>query len=108
MAVKSQERAYDELDRLREESREKRKKVKTPRELSATMKRASTAIQKAVKSRRKVVRIQTRRNIKVRMEASDVLSFTSGGKTLYKSFPGASIKNVKKTKNGYEIRFKGT
>ncbi len=108
MAVKSQERACEELDRLREESREKRKKVKTPRDLSATMKRASGAIQKAVKSRRKVARIQMRRNVKVRMEASDVLSFTSSGKTLYKSFPRANIKNVKKTKRGYEILFKGT
>ena len=108
MVAQKRARLDEDLRKLMSESPEKRRAKRVPAEVSGALKRVTESIEKSVKTRKRVARVQLRKDIKLLRVAPDVLAMSAAGVTLHKSFERVKIKSVKKTKRGYEIQLIGT
>ncbi len=86
----------------------KRRARSTSSEVSKTLKRVVKSVERAAKTGKKKARIRMKKNFELRAVASDVIALKTSKTTLYKSFERIRIDKIKKIKQGYEIRLRGT
>ncbi len=108
MVAQKRARLEEDLRNLTSQDPEKRRAKRVPPQASGALKRVTESIEKSVKTRKRVARVQLRKDIKLLRVAPDVLALSAAGVTLHKSFERVKIKSVKKTKRGYEIQLIGT
>ena len=106
--IQQQTRWELELRRNFLRSPEKRGTRRVPTEVSKTLDRVVKAVERAAKTGKSVARVRMKKNFELQAVASDVIALKTAETTLYKSFGQVRIKNIKKTRQGYEIRFRGT
>lgn len=97
-----------ELRRCFPRASEKREALSTPSEVSKTLERVVKSVERAAKTGKKKARIRLKKNFELRAVASDVVALKTSKTTLYKSFERIRIDKIKKIKQGYEIRLRGT
>ncbi|MEA1904705.1 MAG: hypothetical protein U9M97_02345 [Candidatus Hadarchaeota archaeon] len=66
------------------------------------------SVERAAKTGKKKARVRMKKNFELRAVASDVIALRTPKTTLYKSFERIRIDKIRKIKQGYEIRLRGT
>lgn len=86
----------------------KRRARSASSEISKTLERVVKSVERAAKTGKKMARVRMKKNFELRAVASDVIALKTSKTTLYKSFERIRIDKIKKIKQGYEIRLRGT
>lgn len=86
----------------------KKRKASDSPEISKTLERMVKSVERAAKTGKKKARVRMKKNFELRAVASDVIALRTPKTTLYKSFERIRIDKIRKIKQGYEIRLRGT
>jgi hypothetical protein len=108
LRTQQQTRWEQELRRGFPRASKKRRARGASSEISKILERVVKSVEKAAKTGKRIARVRMKKNFELRAVTSDVIAMKMSKTTRYRSFERIRIDKIKKIKQGYEIRLRGT